>query len=129
MFVLPVTKGHPPGVLAAVAGAGFEAIGENRVAEAEAKLAAVGRMGLRWHMIGHLQRNKAGRAVGTFDVVESVDSVRLGRRLQVEAERADCANVPILVQVNAAGEEQKSGVEPKFGLAVGSALRWTSAIR
>ena len=123
VFVLPITKGHSPGVVAAVAGAGFEAIGENRVAEAEAKLAALGRMGLRWHMIGHLQRNKAGRAVGTFDVVESVDSVRLGRRLQVEAERVDRASVPILVQVNAAGEEQKSGVEPEHVVdAVGALL-------
>jgi pyridoxal phosphate enzyme (YggS family) len=123
VFVLPVTKGHPPGVVAAVADAGFEAIGENRVAEAEAKLEAQGRTGLRWHMIGHLQRNKAGRAVGTFDVIESVDSVRLGARLQLEAERTNRVSVPILVQVNAGGEEQRSGLNPAEAVdAVGALL-------
>jgi len=123
VLVLPVTKGHPPAVVAAVAEAGFEAIGENRVAEAEAKLEARGRAGLRWHMIGHLQRNKAGRAVGTFDVIESVDSVRLGSRLQLEAERASRAEVPILVQVNAGEEEQKSGLNPAETVdAVGALL-------
>jgi len=129
VFVLPITKGHPPGVVASVAGAGFEAIGENRVAEAEAKLAALGRMGLRWHMIGHLQRNKAGRAVGTFDFVESVDSVRLGGRLQVEAERVDRESVPILVQVNTGGEERKSGVQPEHVVDTVGALLDLGRIR
>jgi pyridoxal phosphate enzyme (YggS family) len=122
VLVLPVTKGHPPAVVAAVAEAGFEAIGENRVAEAEAKMEARGRAGLRWHMIGHLQRNKARRAIATFDVIESVDSVRLGERLQLEAERAARAELPILVQVNAGGEEQKSGLDPAETVDVVGAL-------
>ena len=112
VFVLPITKGHPTSVLEAVARAGCEAVGENRVDEAERKLAEVGRLGVRWHMIGHLQRNKAGRAIRGFDVIESVDSVRLARRLHLEAEKTDRVDVPILVQVNAGGEEQKSGLEP-----------------
>ena len=110
--VLPITKGHPPAVLAAVVGAGFEAIGENRVAEAEAKLAELGRLGIRWHLVGHLQRNKAGRAIEVFDAIESVDSIRLARRLQSEAEKAERESVSVLVQVNAGGEAQKSGLEP-----------------
>ena len=110
--VLPITKGHPPSMLEAVARAGCEAIGENRVGEAEAKLAELGRLGVLWHMVGHLQRNKAGRAIHTFDVIESVDSVRLARRLNAEAEKAERLSVPILVQVNAGGERQKSGLEP-----------------
>ena len=110
--MLPITKGHPPSVLEAAARAGCEAIGENRVAEAEAKFADLGRLGVRWHMVGHLQRNKAGRAIRTFDVIESVDSVRLARRLHAEAEKAERLSVPILAQVNAAGEQQKSGLEP-----------------
>jgi uncharacterized pyridoxal phosphate-containing UPF0001 family protein len=57
--ILPITKGHAPEVVLAVARQGFTAIGENRVAEAEAKLAVLGRLGLRWHMVGHVQRNKA----------------------------------------------------------------------
>ncbi len=107
--VLPITKGHAPEVVLAVARQGFTAIGENRVAEAEAKLAALGRLGLRWHMVGHLQRNKAAGAIATFDVIESVDSIRLGKRLQLEAERSASESVAVLVQVNAGGEGQKSG--------------------
>jgi pyridoxal phosphate enzyme (YggS family) len=110
--ILPITKGHPAAVVSAVAAAGFETVGENRVAEAEAKLAALGRAGLRWHMIGHLQRNKAARAVELFDAIESVDSLRLARRLHAAAESVERERVPILVQVNAGGEEQKSGLEP-----------------
>lgn len=110
--ILPVTKGHPAGVVSAIAAAGFEAVGENRVAEAQAKLTTLGRAGLRWHMIGHLQGNKAARAIGAFDVIESVDSLRLARRLDSAAESAGMDVFPILVQVNAGGEDQKSGFEP-----------------
>jgi len=110
--VLPVTKGHPAALIPVVASLGFEAIGENRVGEAESKQAEQGKLGLRWHMIGHLQRNKAGRAVEIFDVIESVDSLRLARRLQLDAERSSRDEVPVLVQVNAGGEAQKSGLEP-----------------
>jgi len=121
--ILPITKGHPPGAITAVAAAGFGAIGENRVAEAEAKIAELGRAGLRWHMVGHLQRNKAGRAATAFDVIESVDSVRLARRLQAEADRTNRDPIEILVQVNAAGESQKSGLDPdRLVEAVGEML-------
>jgi pyridoxal phosphate enzyme (YggS family) len=123
VLVLPVTKGHPPDVIRAVASLGFEAIGENRVGEADAKQAELGRMGLKWHMIGHLQRNKAGRAVELFDAIESVDSLRLARRLQLDAERRSREDLPILVQVNAGGEEQKGGFElPETVDAVGRIL-------
>ncbi|MDT8435918.1 MAG: YggS family pyridoxal phosphate-dependent enzyme [Gemmatimonadota bacterium] len=107
--VLPITKGHSAGVLRAVAEAGFAAIGENRVGEAERKREALGTLGLCWHMVGHLQRNKAARAVALFDVIESVDSRRLARRLSLEAERAGREPLPVLVQVNASGEEAKGG--------------------
>ena len=110
--MLPITKGHPPEVVSAVAAAGFPAVGENRVGEAEAKRNELAGLAVRWQMVGHLQRNKAGRAVRVFDRIDSVDSVRLGRRLHLEAERADKGAVPVLVQVNAAGEQQKSGVGP-----------------
>jgi hypothetical protein len=112
--VLPVTKGHPAELIPIVASLGFEAIGENRVGEAESKQAELGRLGLRWHMIGHLQRNKAGRAVAVFDVIESVDSLRLARRLHLDAERSSRDKISILVQVNAGGEVQKSGIQPEM---------------
>lgn len=109
--VLPVTKGHPAAVLREVIEAGLAAIGESRVGEAEEKRALLGGAGgLRWHMIGHLQRNKAARAMGLFDAIESVDSLRLARKLDREAEKAGRAVVPVLVQVNASGEASKSGL-------------------
>ncbi|MFB6240766.1 MAG: YggS family pyridoxal phosphate-dependent enzyme, partial [Gemmatimonadota bacterium] len=82
--ILPVTKGHPPSTIRAVADADLAAVAENRVGEAEEKLAENGRLGLSWHMVGHLQRNKASRAVEAFDVIESVDSRLLARKLARE---------------------------------------------
>ncbi len=107
--VLPITKGHPLGLVQRVAALGFEIIGESRVAEAEAKQNALGTLGLRWHLVGHLQRNKAARAVQLFDVIESVDSLRLGQRIDAVAERTGLGRVPVLVQVNASGEAAKGG--------------------
>jgi PLP dependent protein len=109
--ILPVTKGHPASAIRALAEAGFDRIGENRVGEAERKRAELGDAGVAWHMVGHLQRNKASRAVALFDVVESVDSLRLARRLAAEVERAGRGPLPVLVQVNASGETSKGGFE------------------
>lgn len=98
----------------AVAGLGIGRIGENRVTEAEAKRAELGETpGVAWHMIGRLQRNKARRALGLFDVIESVDSVRLAETLSriVLEERRD--PVDVLVQVNPAGEAVKAGLAPE----------------
>ena len=74
---------------------GIKDLGENRVQEAEAKIAAVGRRAARWHMIGHLQRNKAGRAVELFDRVHGVDRLGAGadalsRRAAARAARCRC---------------------------------------
>lgn len=107
--VLPVTKGHPAARLREVAALGLPAVGENRVGEAEEKQQRLGRLGLRWHMIGHLQRNKAARALEAFDLLESLDSLRLARRLQEELEASGSAPFPVLVQVNASGEGSKGG--------------------
>ena len=116
--VLPVTKGHAPELLRIVAGSGLSMIGENRVAEAEHKRSVLGgRVGLRWHMIGHLQRNKAATAVELFDVIESVDSVRLARRLSLMAERQGREDLEVLVQVNTSGEDVKSGFPPSEAIA------------
>ncbi len=109
--ILAVTKGHPDEALRAVAAAGLRCVGENRVGEAEGKLERLGRLGLCWHMIGHLQRNKAARAVRLFDEIESVDSLRLAGTLHREAERTGKGELPILVQVNASGEASKGGFE------------------
>ncbi len=108
--IVAVTKGHPLEVLLAALDAGLAEIGENRVHEAEAKFRAAGERlaGARRHLVGHLQRNKVRDALALFDLVHSVDSLRLARELSARAvERS--APLEVLVQVNAAGEEQKHG--------------------
>jgi hypothetical protein len=100
----------PEEVLEAVV-AGIGAVGENYVQEAERAIEAIGRR-CRWHLIGHLQRNKAARAAALFDLVETVDSLSLGEAL----DRA-CGGLgktlPVLVEVNSGREPRKSGVVPE----------------
>lgn len=117
--ILPVTKGHPAGGIEIVKALGVDRIGENRVPEAEAKRLELGPTpGVAWHLIGRLQRNKARRAVRLFDVVESVDSVRLASTLNriVGEERREA--VEVLVQVNTSGEAAKAGLGPDVALDV-----------
>ena len=87
--------------------AGLTELGENRVQEAQAKIPQVG--GGRWHLVGHLQRNKARVATQLFSLIHSVDSVRLARRL--EAVRAD-RPCNVLIQVNLTGAQTQGGIEP-----------------
>jgi pyridoxal phosphate enzyme (YggS family) len=105
--IVAVTKGHSPRVVAAARAAGLLRLGENRVQELEEKRTAGG-PGIEWHLIGHLQRNKVKRALPLFDLLHSLDSLRLAEELSREAERAG-SRVPLLVQVNVAGEETKGG--------------------
>jgi len=102
---------------------GLREFGENRVQEAETKIPAVhlvqSAQGAppRWHLIGHLQSNKARRAAALFDVVQSVDSVKLAQALDRHA--ADLGRrLEVLVEVNTSGEAQKSGVAPADALAL-----------
>jgi len=113
--VLPITKGHAADVVEAVVSAGFDQVGENRVAEAEQKREALSALSVDWVMVGHVQRNKASRVVDAFDRVESVDSLRLARRLAAEAEKKGAGRLPVLVQVNASGEPSKGGFAVEDG--------------
>ena len=88
--------------------AGVTLIGENYVQEAQPKKAQTA-SGVQWHMIGHLQRNKARAAVDLFDVIETLDSLTLARDLDKEGERRG-KTVRTLVEINLAGEESKSGI-------------------
>lgn len=108
--IIAVTKGHPPDAAAAAARHGLGALGENRVQELAGKVEAVGRDAVEWHLIGHLQRNKARQAIDLFDLIHSVDSPRLARTLAKEGERAG-RPVRGLLQVNVSGEETKGGFE------------------
>jgi pyridoxal phosphate enzyme (YggS family) len=108
--ILVAAKGCNPGELAEVMEAGARIFGENYVQEAEAAVAALGeRAGAaHWHMIGHLQRNKVSKALDLFDLVQTVDSARLAGALNNRAAEP----LGVLVEVNIAGEESKSGVAP-----------------
>jgi PLP dependent protein len=108
--IVAVTKSHPPSAVRAVLAAGLGDVGENRVQELEAKVGEIGRDSARWHLIGHLQRNKVRRALELSDLIHSVDSVRLARKIGQEAAEAGRV-AEVLVQVNVSGEETKGGFE------------------
>jgi len=88
---------------------GVTSFGENRVQEALPKIAAFHPAGVRWHMIGHLQSNKAGKVVGAFDCVESVDNLHLAQALNRHAGEKGI-RFPVLLQVNVSGEASKEGM-------------------
>lgn len=105
-----VSKTQPAEVVQLVLEANLGDFGENRVQEADAKIMAVGRRAARWHLIGHLQANKARRAVLLFDVIHSLDSIVLAQRLDRMCEEEKRDDLPVLIQVDLVGEETKSGV-------------------
>lgn len=101
--------------------AGVEILGENRIQEAAEKIPELERIsrerGVKWHMIGHLQSNKARRAVELFDCIESVDSLKLAARLDAIAGETGRV-MPVLLEVNLGGEESKSGIDAGEALQV-----------
>ncbi len=108
--IVAVTKGFGPDAIRAAMDAGLADIGENRVQEAVQKQDALKELaGVRWHLIGHLQRNKARVVAGRFDLVHSLDSLELARELG----RRSTTPQRVLLQVNVAGEVQKSGCAPE----------------
>ena len=90
--------------------AGIRIIGENYVQEAEVHFAAIGSRA-EWHFIGHLQTNKVKKAVGIFDMIETVDSVNLAREIDRRCQAAGKI-MPVLIEINSGEEEQKAGVRP-----------------
>ena len=108
--LLAVTKTHPVQIIQQAIEAGVTDLGENRVQEAEEKIEQLGRVNARWHLIGHLQSNKARRAVKLFDMIHSADSVALAKRLDHICTEENREELPVLIQVDLAGEATKSGV-------------------
>lgn len=108
--LIAVTKTHPTEVLRVAVEIGLVDLGENRVQEADGKISQLGRDAARWHLIGHLQANKARRAIELFDFIHSLDSVSLARRLDRLCHDAGRAELPVLVQVDLAHEATKTGV-------------------
>ena len=108
--LVAVTKTVPPERIAEAREAGLREFGENRVQEAESKIAWSRKkgLGLNWHMVGHLQRNKAKKAIQLFDMIQSVDTLRLAQEISRRGHAAS-VNVPVLLEVNVSGEASKYG--------------------
>jgi pyridoxal phosphate enzyme (YggS family) len=125
--LIAVSKTHPPELLRRAIAAGVRDLGENRVQEADAKILEIGRETVRWHLIGHLQANKARRAVLLFDLIHSLDSASLARRLDRLCQETGRDELPVLIQVDLGGEATKSGVSqkelPELIEAVGACVR------
>lgn len=107
--LVAVSKAVPVAAIRALLECGQTLFGENRVQEALEKIPAVGAPA-RWHLIGHLQRNKARHAAGAFELIHSVDDLELARELERRAQRAGFRQ-PILVQVNVSREDTKEGAD------------------
>lgn len=110
VHLVAVTKTVGLDVVRALAAQGVRDLGENRVQQAAERIPA-GPPDVTWHLIGHLQTNKARKAVALFPVIQSIDSARLADAVAAEAERAN-RQLRVFVEVNASSEEQKSGCEP-----------------
>ena len=125
--LMAVTKTAAPERIIEAYAAGQRLFGENRVQEfAEKAPALASRQGAEFHMIGHLQSNKAAKAVELFCAVDSLDSVKLGERLNAAAARLG-KTLNVLIEINVGGEEAKSGVapgSPELENILASAPRW-----
>lgn len=124
--LLAVTKGFPASVARDALSLGLRELGENRVQEADAKIPEVG-PGPRWHLVGHLQRNKAKRAVALFDEIHSLDGEdlveELGRRAAAEGK-----SIAGYVEVNTSGDPGKHGVAPEETMPLLTRARHEKAI-
>jgi PLP dependent protein len=129
--LVAVSKTHPASLVREAAAAGLRDFGENRVQEADEKIEELKRdaHGVRWHLIGHLQANKARRAVRLFDLIHSVDSRALAERLERICVEEGRERLDVLVQVDLAGEESKSGAREDELPAVFEALKACERVR
>jgi PLP dependent protein len=129
--LVAVTKTVPPDRIREAFDAGVRHFGENRVQEAQRKRAALADLPVTWHLIGHLQSNKARTARGTFHWIHSVDSLRIAERLDHATQRSvdrppaqaqdqlkadELVRLPVLIEVNLGGEATKSGIEESAAL-------------
>ena len=114
--LVAAAKGRTPQEMKEAIEAGLEILGHNYVQEAERAWQAIGPC-VRWHMIGHLQSNKAKIAVRIFDMIETVDSIKLASAID-RACREIGKIMPILIEINSGEESQKAGVMPKDALSL-----------
>jgi len=125
--LIAVTKGVPVEQIQEVLAGGVQEIGENRVQEAREKQPAIGRE-VRWHLIGHLQRNKAKQALEFFDLIHSVDDLELAEAIQKAADSSG-RSVEVLIEVNAARIPTRFGVAPEETPALVEKIRGLNRLR
>lgn len=126
--LVAVTKTHPADLVRTAVAAGVAIVGENYIQEARTKFSALIDQPLSWHFIGHLQRNKAKYAVRMFDLIHTVDSIKLAEELDRQAQKAGKVQ-NVLIQVNLGGEAAKSGVSGKGAAALVSGIQELAHIR
>jgi pyridoxal phosphate enzyme (YggS family) len=116
--VVAVAKGFPPEAVREAYAAGLRHFGENRVQEAAAKRPLLADLDITWHLVGHLQTNKVKKALQLFDIVHSLDSLPLAQELSRRAQ----GPLPVLLEVNVAGEASKFGLAPEQVPAAAQAI-------
>ena len=109
--LIAVSKTHPADVVRAAIEVGVTDLGENRVQEAELKIDKLGREAATWHLIGHLQSNKARRAVQLFDLIHSIDSIGLVEKLDRACADLQREELSVLIQIDLGHEATKSGAD------------------
>jgi len=125
--LVAAAKSRTPDEMKKAIEAGLEIIGQNYVQEAERARQAIGPC-VKWHMIGHLQSNKAKIAVRIFDMIETVDSMKLASAISSACREIDKV-MPVLIEINSGEEGQKAGVLPKDALSLVQAMAKLQNIR
>ena len=127
--LIGVSKTHPAEAIRAAYDAGLRHFGENRVQEWEGKRAALDDLGATWHLVGHLQSNKAAKAAGMFHSVDSVDDLGVAQRLdRARGEQGSSEKLRILLEVRVAEEESKTGVNRDEALELARKLSLLSRV-
>jgi len=127
--LIAISKTHPSEAIKQLLSLGAIDIGENRVQEAEGKIETIGRGRARWHLVGHLQTNKARRAVKLFDVLHSLDSVDLAHRLDRLCKEEGTNPLQVLIQVDLGMEETKSGIPESSLMELAHTVRQCERLR
>ncbi|MGQ9708365.1 MAG: YggS family pyridoxal phosphate-dependent enzyme [bacterium] len=120
--LVAVSKNKPVELILEAIDSGISCFGENRVQEAQAKIARINAQ-VEWHLVGNLQTNKVKKALQLFSMIQSVDSLHLAEEIERRCQQQN-SSIPILIEVNTSGEPTKHGVQPE-GLAdlIGAVLK------
>jgi len=115
VLIVVASKTRTPEEIVEVIEAGARDLGENYVQEAEKMKQELGEKAdtVRWHMIGHLQKNKINKALSVFDVIQTIDSLEKAQAIDKRAKRAGRSVIPVLVEINIGSEDSKAGVKPE----------------